>query len=63
MDIETFRNIIQAHHCIIMSHKQHPLQREEGSGHAATDDLSPRNSRSTAQLHNKILISTKHVVT
>ena len=27
-----------------MSHKPHPSQREEGSGHATTIELSPRNA-------------------
>ena len=28
----------------MLSHKPHPSQREEGSGHATTIELSPRNA-------------------
>ena len=28
----------------MLSHKPHPLQKEEGSGHAATIELLPRNA-------------------
>jgi len=51
----------QAGNQLEYSRKPHPLQREDGSGHAATTELSPRNAIIQQWLGNEMLRSTKHV--